>query len=77
MPFKFDNGPNEEYLQEYKKDSYEPLLTYLQIPKEDITHLLDLRNHQGNVVSQWSKFKIPFGNCLGKPRPFLQSKDVD
>ena len=61
MPFKFDDGPNEEFL--WINDSYVSLLTSLQIPKVGAQGTkqssngilpLDLRKHQGKNT-QWYK----------------------
>ena len=80
VPFKLDDGPNEEFL--WVNDSYVSPLTSLQIPKDAFFYgilPLDLRKDQGkihNTLIQHLEFhlEILFGI---KPRPFLQSKDVD
>ena len=61
VPFKFDDGPNEEFL--WVNDSYVSPLTSLQIPKNAFFWVgtqgtkqssngivpLDLRKHQGKI----------------------------
>ena len=57
VPFKFDDGPNEEFL--WVNDSYVSQLTSLQIPKDAFFYgivPLDLRKHQGKTHSD-TKFR--------------------
>ena len=66
VPFKFDDGPNEEFL--WVNDSYVSPLTSLQIPKDAFFWVfkdLDLRKHQGKIHSD-TKFRVPFGNIVYK-----------
>ena len=73
MPFKFDDGPNEEFLL-----VNDPNVS-LQIPKVSDAFFwvgtqgtqinsngilpLDLRRHQGKIHSD-TKFRVPFGNIV-------------
>ena len=77
VPFKFDDGPNEEFLR--VNDSYVSQLTSLQIPKvadaffwagtqgtkqnSNVILPLDLKKNQGKIHSD-TKFRFSFGNIV-------------